>query len=50
MKPTAATECIIEIKGHEDIRARLKTVTNTGGGAAWPQDQSVLIQLTLSRL
>lgn len=50
MKPTAATENIIEIKGHEDIRAVLKTVTNSGGGAAWPRDQSMFIQLTLSRL
>ena len=33
MKPTAVKRCIIEIKGHEDIRASLctlTTVTDTG--------------------
>lgn len=36
MKPTAVTRCIIEIKGHEDIRVTLKTVTNTGCSGSKP--------------
>lgn len=44
MKPTAVKWCIIEIKGHEDIRVPLFTltaVTDTEGEAARPRDHDI---------
>lgn len=40
MKPTAVKWCIIEIKGHEDIRVSLftlTTVTDSGGRLLGPE-------------
>lgn len=55
MKPTAVKRCIIEIKGHEDIRVSLltlTTVTDTGGRLLGPEIKSYIAytHLTLSLL
>lgn len=43
MKPTAVKWCIIEIKGHEDIRVSLYTnyYDRHWREAAWPRDHDI---------
>lgn len=50
MKPTAVKRCIIEIKGHEDIRASLCTLTTVTDTGVKLLDPGILTSRLLSMM